>query len=229
MKVAVLLCGQARFFRQGFESIRKHVLDVYNPDIYIHTWKSETNTFEAAPWNHLGQLMITDNDLREYIQLYSPKRWRIDYVLKNIPLRESYTRTSSPETRYNYYSYLYSLRSCYELVQEQYDMFLILRSDVILFRMPTLIPNKIHIWDRLPQRKNVLEAMVCVVPQEYIDVFTRLIFKLEEYYDKGYDFNYEEMTHAHFQESGFYSYTLRLPTSAMEWGYYRGNRIERMS
>lgn len=229
MKVAVLLCGQARFFREGYESIRKHILDVYDPDVYIHTWRSKTNTFEAAPWNRLGSITITDNDIREYIRLYRPKRWRIDNTLTNVPLRGSYSRTSSPQTPYNYYSYLYSLRACHELVQTSYDIFIILRSDVKLFRMPTLIPHKIHIWDRLPNRDNVLEAMVCAVPCEYIDTFTRLVFKLEEYYDKGYYFNYEEMTHAHFQETELYTHTLRLPASEMEWGYHRGNRIERMS
>lgn len=228
MKIAVLLCGQARFFRQGYPSIREHILNVYKPDIYIHTWTSPTSTFSAAPWNNLGNLTITSDDLDEYIQLYNPVRYKIDETLVDVPLRKSYERTSSPQTRYNYYCYLYSLRECLKLVEAEYDMFIVLRSDVVIYRIPRLQPSFLHIWNRLPARKDVLEAMVCAVPGCKIHLFVSLIDKLELYYDKGYAFNYEEMTHAHFAECNLYPQTLLFGRNAFEWGYIRNSRIERM-
>lgn len=228
MKIAVLLCGQARFFRKGYPSIQEHILNVYNPDIYIHTWTSPTNTFSAAPWNNLGTLTITPTDLEEYIQLYKPVRYKIEETLENIPLRRSYERTSSPQTRYNYYCYLYSLRECFKLVEISYDMFIVLRSDVVIYRMPTLRPSFFHIWNRFPARKDVLEAMVCAVPGNKIEIFVSLIDKLETYYDSGYAFNYEEMTHAHFTECKLYQQTLLFSKNAFEWGYIRNFRIQRM-
>jgi hypothetical protein len=228
MRVALLLCGQARWFRDGYPSIRAHVLDVYQPDVYIHTWSSPTDTFTAAPWNKLGILRISTEDIAEYIRLYAPKRSRVDPVLSDIPLRPVYARTSAPDTRTNYYSYLISLKRCAELVTEPYDMVIIARSDIHLYAFPRLQEGWIHVWDRLPTRPNVLEAMVCAVPGPRLSLFVSLPDHLEAYYDKGYDMNYEEMTHAHFQEQNLYPMTLRLSHDQFEWGYFRGTRIERM-
>lgn len=228
MRVALLLCGQARWFRQGYPSIRTHILDVYHPDVYIHTWSSPTDTFESAPWNKLGTLRISAEDIAEYIRLYAPKRSRVDPVLTEIPLRPVYERTSAPETRVNYYSYLVSLKRCADLVTEPYDMVIIARSDIHIYAFPRLQTGWIHIWDRLPTRVDVLEAMVCVVPGFRLPLFTSLVDRLDTYYDKGYAMNYEEMTHAHFQEQDLYRHTLRLSHHQFEWGYIRGTRIERM-
>jgi hypothetical protein len=230
-RTAVLLCGQARFFKEGYTSIKKHVLDVYDPDVFIHTWSSPNATFESSPWTNLTT-NITDTDLQEYIALYNPVAHKIDSVLDpaEIPLRESYERTSAPQTRVNYYSYLYSLRECARLLPRDYDNVIVLRSDMDIRAFPKkMTPDKIHIWDRLSPRTDVLETMGCIVPGKFLTTFVSGIDKLDEYYDKGYAFNFEEMTHAHMEESGLYSHVLRVPTSQMQWGFFRGpSRVEMM-
>jgi len=36
MNIALLICGQARFFKDGYKSIKESIINKYNPDIYIH-------------------------------------------------------------------------------------------------------------------------------------------------------------------------------------------------
>ena len=38
MKIALLLTGHSRSWKTCFPSLKKYVLDKYNPDIFIHTW-----------------------------------------------------------------------------------------------------------------------------------------------------------------------------------------------
>jgi hypothetical protein len=231
MKTAILLCGQARYARRGYESIKKHILDIYTPDVYIHTWKSDTGTFEAAPWNNLGPIQITESDIQEYIELYNPVKFQIDTELdKKIPLQIDPLRTSHPNTGYNFYSYLVSLRRCYELVENpnQYDTFIVLRSDIKVIAFPRPSKDKILIWNRLPGRRDVIDVFVCCVPTQYIDTYTQLVYKTQEYHDMGYYFNYEELYHAHFVEQNLYSVSTMLSRVEFEWAYYRGDRIEFM-
>ena len=226
MRVAVLLCGQARYFREGYENIRKHILAVYHPDVYIHTWSSRDNTFEAAPWNNLGPIQITDRDIEEYIRLYAPVRSQVDPALP--PIDPAPTRTSAPQTRTNFMSYATSLQRCYGLVDRPYDVFFILRCDAIPVVIPPLSMTHILVWDRLAPRTDVLDVIVCSVPARYMGTYASLVHYLDTYYAMGYHFNYEELYHAHFLEQRLYDAVRRLPRSEFEWQYIRGTKIERM-
>lgn len=228
MKIAILLCGQARYFRQGYESIRAHILNAYQPDVYIHTWASPTHTFEAAPWNKLGAITITDSDIREYIALYNPVRCKVDLALEHLDPVPDLSRTSAPQTRYNFTSYATSLKRCFALVDKPYDAFIILRSDAVIINFPRPSHTHIQVWDRLKPRQDVLDVIVCSVPAKYIGTYVSLVDWLDAYYEMGYVYNYEELYHAHFKERGLYEVTEKLPKSRFEWGYIRGSRIERM-
>jgi len=237
MNYALLLVGQARFFEKGYNTIKKFILDEYNPDIFIHTWSYKDNKTKAAPWNDLGDIIITKEHIADYINLYNPLYYEIEDSLDKdlIPLKKSYERTSHPDTRYNFYSYLYSLHKCYELTKKSnksYNFYIIVRSDVLIFNFPKknkIEINKFIIWNRLPHRKDgVLETMISIIPNIYIESYCDLHKRIDEYYDKGYSFNYEELTYAHFNENNFLKDSLLLPKEDFNWGYFRNDRIERM-
>lgn len=227
MKIGVLLCGQARYFRETYDSIRKQILEVYHPDLYIHTWSSTDDTFEAAPWNKLGPIRITKEDIAEYIRLYNPIKYQVDQSISALEPADP-GRTSAPQTRTNFTSYATSLKRCYSLVDKPYDAFIVLRSDAIPVVFPPPSQTHILVWDRLAPRNDVLDVIVCSVPSRYMDVYASLVEFLDTYYRKGYSFNYEELYHAHFTEQGLYSVTLRLPKVKFEWQYVRGTSIEKM-
>lgn len=41
MKIALCFSGQARSFKKGFEYYKRNLLDFYDVDIFIHSWKSK--------------------------------------------------------------------------------------------------------------------------------------------------------------------------------------------
>lgn len=61
MNCALLIVGQARFFSKGYETIKKFILDEYNPNVFIHTWRYKDNKTKAAPWNNLGDIIKKRN------------------------------------------------------------------------------------------------------------------------------------------------------------------------
>jgi hypothetical protein len=230
MKVALLICGQARYFKNGYDSIKKHIIDIYNPDIYIHTWKYKNNYAYAAPWNNLGKIKIDDDDIDEYINLYKPTKHSIENSLETIPLTKNYDRTSSKYTKYNYYSYLYSLNKCYDLIENKEEyIYIILRSDVMICNFPKKLNlESIQLWNRLPDRHDVLDTMMMIIPYKYMDIYVDIINKIDTYYDKGYYLNYEEMIHAHFFETNLYENTIKMDKNEFSFGYHRNNAIELM-
>jgi hypothetical protein len=44
--------------------------------------------------------------------------------------------------------------------------------------------------------------MLLTIPTKYISEYCDLINKMDFYYDKGYDYNFDEMFFAHFKETG---------------------------
>jgi hypothetical protein len=234
---ALFIVGQARYFEKGYHTIKKFIIDQYNPDIFIHTWSYKENKTNAAPWNNLGDIIITQEHLENYINLYNPMYYEIENSLDSdsLPIRKSYEKTSHANTRYNFYSYLYSLNKCYELSEKsykKYDFYIIVRSDVLIFNFPkknTWDINKFMIWNRYtPDVGGLLDTMICTVPRKYIKDYCNFYKRVDEYYDKGYKFNYEELTYAHFMENNFYKDSLIFDRNNFEWGYFRNERIERM-
>jgi len=230
MNIALLICGQSRFFKGGYKSIKENIIDIYNPDIYIHTWKYKNNYAYSAPWNNLDKIKIDENDISEYINLYKPKKYKIENSLENIPLKNNYERTSSKYTKYNYYSYLYSLNQCYHLIENKsdYNIYIIIRSDVMIYNFPKPNLEYIQLWNRFPDRDEVLDAMIINIPSKFMNIYLDIINNLDIYYQKGYVFNYEELTHAHFKEQNLYINTLKLNKEDFEWGLFRNNIIESM-
>lgn len=74
MKVAVCFSGQIRFYHKSFDLVKKHLLDIYNPDVFIHTWYSpsyENKEFEKTQCK-VSQGTYKIQDIQNCIQLYNP-------------------------------------------------------------------------------------------------------------------------------------------------------------
>lgn len=74
MKVAICFSGQVRFFKKSFDLIKKNLLDIYKPDVFIHTWYScayEDKQFESTNCK-ISQGAYKIQDIVECIKLYAP-------------------------------------------------------------------------------------------------------------------------------------------------------------
>lgn len=80
MKVALCLSGQARFLSECFyESMKPNILDVYHPDVFIHTWDTlnMSGKFFINGGNHVMGKEIPENLMQVMLELYKPTRYLI--------------------------------------------------------------------------------------------------------------------------------------------------------
>lgn len=79
MKIAVCISGQPRAYKEGYEYLKRNLLDHYDCDIFIHTWKNKVYQTE------------------DVIDLYQPTRHKIDIPLTSSNLNVKYTHTPDKE------------------------------------------------------------------------------------------------------------------------------------
>lgn len=68
MKLALCLSGQPRSYAKAFQYIKKNLLDHYNVDVFIHSWKAKSSTNQAQLFEYIGGLygpvtIFFDNEL----------------------------------------------------------------------------------------------------------------------------------------------------------------------
>lgn len=220
MKVAILIIGQARFTKNN-----DTILDLknkHNADIYIHTWniKEESKSYHSPYCQDMGNYTITKDDINEYISKYSPTKYIIENELSEESIddkliKREIIRTSAPIMKYNLYRYLYSMNKCVELALQNnnYDMFIITRSDMIIHKFPDttdehIITPTIYNHNRMPPPGThdlegyYVDAMLIGIPFKYINTYIDLINKLDEYYDKGHHYSFDHIFFAHLYETG---------------------------
>ena len=70
MKIALCLSGQARSFKKGFEYHKKNLLNKYDVDVFIHTWKAD----DIEVWTELYKpvdILIEDSLTDDFDSLYT--------------------------------------------------------------------------------------------------------------------------------------------------------------
>jgi len=81
MRVALLLQGQYRNAKECFPSIKKQILDVHNPDVFISSWHNPGTIINS--YNLYSQGPPDDSTIADIIEMYNPTSF----------LLEDYSRT----------------------------------------------------------------------------------------------------------------------------------------
>ncbi len=84
MRVAVVLTGHLRCWKQVFPNFKEKIIDRYNPDIFIHTWDEEGWWIPGDKQNEKGFFEgtpeIVDQDVIDaYKPLYFVKEYWNDF------------------------------------------------------------------------------------------------------------------------------------------------------
>lgn len=113
MKIAVCISGQYRAYKQGYEYLKRNMLDHYDCDIFIHTWYN-------------NDIYVAD-DVKA---LYQPKNWRCDMpiskeegydeIFTNTPNAKGWPPTATVSMFYSLFQSL-RLKTDYELKHGKYD------------------------------------------------------------------------------------------------------------
>lgn len=139
MKIAICISGQARNFKQSYESLKTHLLDKYDCDIYFHTWKSIN--FESTNFGFGNNIYsLTDNDYKDLIQLYKPK----NYIIEK-PIVFDASEYKCPIWRQplnNTLSMFHSIYKSIQLIEETYDYVIRTRFDLDYSKFNLELPQE---------------------------------------------------------------------------------------
>lgn len=139
MKIAICISGQARNFKQSYDSLKTYFLDKHDCDIYFHTW--ETPNFESTNFGFgNNQYSLTDNDYNDLIQLYKPK----DYIIEK-PIVFDASGIKCPIWRQplnNSLSMFYSIYKSTQLIEGEYDYVIRTRFDIDYSKFNLELPQE---------------------------------------------------------------------------------------
>ena len=193
MKVALCFSGQARAFQKGYEYYKRNLLDHFDVDIYIHTWK------------------FPEED--ELIALYHPKA----YETQVPPLGDydnKYTNTPNAQKHPPRFTYrmIYSMYQCSQLIQEQYDWVIKARTD---YALNVVIPfneldnTKLYIPNcRMVPERDFGNDQFALGSQETMMKYMSTYINIDKYYDTGNQFIGEDMMRANLHEHNLHGENL---------------------
>lgn len=161
MKVALCLYGQPRHLQQGYQSIKKHILDVYKPDVFYHTWDSKDN-YQVSPWRK-NICTLPLKDIRDVEELYKPTRYAIE-----IPKTFDVDKTTpgflmTPFYQHNNVNNVASQIHSRQIVRNllenyvietktNYDLVIMTRFDINIESLPEPKKDKIYFTSDYPER-----------------------------------------------------------------------------
>jgi hypothetical protein len=234
MKVALLLSGQARHFFEGFNTVKKYILDVYDVDVYCQVWWDE----EVKKYGYQGRrgnFKVQDNIPDLILENYKPKKFLIERsfkVYQNDKILDSEIFFEYPEyinkmwtNKENDLSHYLGLKNVANLLSwNNYDFIIKSRYDTRFFSFPNLnlLDNsKFYPAQDYCGSLQFDEKMFCdwaFIFSNDMKEFTQVFDKLheEEIYEFG---SHPEAIYAKYIDMlGFRDKIIKL--SANEFGYH---------
>ena len=193
MKIALCFSGQARSFEQGYEFYKKNLLDHYDVDVYIHSWKFD--------------------DERKLLELYRP----VSYEFQTPPLGNfdnRYTNTPNAQKHPPRFTYrmFYSMYKCSKLVQRQYDWIIKSRTDYalnVVIPFAELDNSKLYIPNcRMVPERDFGNDQFAFSSQENMMKYMSTFMNIDIYYDEGNQFIGENMMRANLHEHNLHGENL---------------------
>jgi len=111
MKIAVCISGQPRAYAQGYEYMKRNLLDKYDCDIFIHTWKNKVYNTDDVISLYKPKLHEVENPYEDGI---------FDYLFPNTPNVKGWPPTATVSMFYSMFKSL-TLKTEYEMEVGKYD------------------------------------------------------------------------------------------------------------
>jgi len=197
-KIALCLSGQPRYVHEGYLNIKKHILDKFNVDVFVHTWYNENDIgkqFELSPnLNYNRQCKLEPTVISDIIELYKPIK-----IAHEIP--KSFQTYGSvdyglclPNSVHSmFYSICKSneLKRIYETEHDFiYDLVIRCRFDVEInsFSIEDVDDSVYYVSGEIHRscQLNVPNDQFCISSSFNMDLYSNLYNKLDEYYINGF-------------------------------------------
>jgi hypothetical protein len=234
MKLALVFSGQPRFFENtAYSSIKKHLIDKHECDVYAHFWFSpDSNTkYETALWSGLGELTFPSDTVDRFTKLYKPLNIQYNTPVLNSEIKNTYLRSNSPRSAYNVSSKYTSIKLSFKLIEniEKYDFIVNIRSDLVIFDIPDITAfstEKIYLFEQEKER-NILNDNINFIPPKYAHIFYNAIDNFDLLYNNGTLYNAEELYYSTFEYNNLLDKCVITPRTKGVFGFDRGNKIHR--
>jgi len=238
MRIAVCLSGQPRFYRITYPFLKKHLLDNYNCDVFIHAWTTSRNT---STWDgHHANGGDVDYSLQEIVDMYKP------VVAEFHPQQNPYKDFNSEEYQqktgtdpFIISSMMKSLYSADQSRQKYSQQYNIKYDWVIRTRFDCLLQTSIDLTKYDNEKINCPDSINN--PARYCDWFnfsnpenmttqSNVYNHLFDYLTTGTMCAGEELLFRHYQETGLVPIktdTIQIalirsqPTNIRNWIYYK--------
>lgn len=183
MRIALLICGTTRNYKENYVTWKNHLLNLYNVDIFFHT-------YNINGYHLQNSYLLTNNDIDLLLKTIQPKKYLIeDYNIKTDDFKNSIVSqcirrgSAKPESiKSQLYSIYMSnlLKTIYEKENNfKYDIVIKIRFDTVFYQdfnindCNTIIQHKNVILCGNPNIKTMLYKNACI---NCIENFNKDIF-----------------------------------------------------
>jgi len=133
MKIALILSGQPRRYRNGYKELKKWFLDRYDIDVYLHAWKAkEFHKFNFFNGGKLEKIHHVDENLYDnLVNWYQPKGYLFE---KSIQFDGKDIKGQNNQRLNSQMGMWMSLKRAWDLVENsgiQYDLIFKTRYDLL--------------------------------------------------------------------------------------------------
>lgn len=180
LKIACCISGQPRSYKIGHEYIRKNLLDVYDVDVFYHTWSNDTTNFAEIEKLYKPKLFKVETPL-SVPELYEKKFPRIPG-----PRFPAYFTVSAFCSIYtaNFFKTQYELENNFV-----YDWVVRIRFDYALNGQPDFLSldnSKLYIPNcRMVPERNFGNDQFAISSSKNIDKYSNTYIYLDQFYSKG--------------------------------------------
>lgn len=107
MKIALCFSGQPRGLQTAFEYYKRNLLDVYDVDVFCHTWNTDLNNkiielYKPKKYSFEDTLFTTEED-RKYINTPNPDKWPPRFTLSALySVKQSFNMCESQNIEYDW-------------------------------------------------------------------------------------------------------------------------------
>lgn len=190
LKVALMLSGQPRSYKAGFEYHKKNLLNKFDVDVYMHTWPSVSNEIKGDLVDLYGGSIKTS-------EIETDERF----------VTERFTRIPNYQfPAINTFRMFYSLYQSYAMIRtpEIYDVIIRSRYDFALNMFPPLHETRVNTIyvpsDRMTPEHDFCADMFAWGTPQVMKKYSSVYYNLEYLYDRlGTMFIGEDLLSAHLK------------------------------
>lgn len=174
MKTALLLSGHMRYFKECYSSLKRSILDVLNPDIYIHTWnESDRSMWNDCVGNSFDGQFIKDNDIS--VKNIIVENWQqTEPIITEKVNNMGHVSYFKPIRMFSMY---YKMRESFRMIlDEKYDLVIRARPDLFYENVLENNFKELENFIKIPQSCNIPR-----IPFKNLN----LNFEVDEYLREG--------------------------------------------